>query len=68
MVLRYTLVYITDILPMFIRNIVIVKLEIFLEELLVLKREFFFAFTFYNILMLSVQLNFVSQSVLYCGA
>ena len=49
MVLRYTLVYITDILPMFIRNIVIVKLEIFLEELLVLKREIFCSFPFYVI-------------------
>ena len=46
MVLRYTLVYITDILPMFIRNIVIVKLEIFLEELLVLKREIFLRLLF----------------------
>ena len=32
MVPRYTLAYITDILPMFIRNIAIVKVEIFLKK------------------------------------
>ena len=69
MVLWYTLVYITDILPMFIRNIVIVKVEIFLEELLVLKREncLRLLFTVCNF-MLRVRLNFVGQLVLYSGA
>ena len=69
MVPRYTLVYITDILPMFIRYITIVKMEIFLEELSVLKREncFRLLFTVCNF-MLSVLLKFVSQSVLYSGA
>ena len=54
---------------MFIRNIAIVKVEIFLEELSVLKREncFRLLFTVCN-LMLSIWLNFVSQSVLYSAA
>ena len=39
MVPRYILVFITDVLPMFIRNIAIIKVEIFQEELLVLKWE-----------------------------
>ena len=54
---------------MFIGNFAIVKVEIFLEELSVLKREncFRLLFTVCN-LMLSVQLNFVSQSVLYSAA
>ena len=69
MVLRYTLVYITDILPMFIQNIAVVKVEIFLEELSVLKCEncFHLRFTVCNF-TLSVWLNFVSQSVLYSAA
>ena len=37
-----TLIYITDMLPMFIRNIAILNVEIFHEELSVLKRENYF--------------------------
>ena len=41
MVPQYTLVYITDILPMFIRKIAIIKGEILQEKLSVLKQENF---------------------------
>ena len=53
---------------MFIRNAAIIKVEIFHEELPVLKREncFRFLFAVCNF-MLSIRLNFVSQSVLYSG-
>ena len=69
MVPLYTLVYITDILPMFIWNIAIVKVDIFLEELSVLKCEncFHLLFTVCNF-MLSERLNFVSQWVRYSAA
>ena len=65
-VLRYTLVYITDILLVFIQNTAIIKEVIFLKELSVLKREncFCLLFTVCNF-MFSIRLNSVGQSVLY---
>ena len=68
-VLRYTLVYITDILLVFIQNTAIIKEGIFLEELSVLKRQnsFCLLFTVCNF-MFCVRLNFVGQSVLYSSA
>ena len=64
MVLPYTLVYITDILPMFIRNIVILTAGIFHKELSVLTRENCFCLLLtVCYLMLSIQLNFVTESV-----
>ena len=68
-VLPYTLVYITDILLVFIQNTAIIKEGIFLEELSVLKREncFCLLFTVCNF-MFSVRLNFVGRSVLYSSA
>ena len=69
MVTRYTLVYITDRLTMFIQNIMITTTGIFQEELLILTREnCFYLLLIVCYLLLSVQLNFVVQSVLYSGA
>ena len=59
----------TDILPMFIRNIAIITAEIFQEELLVLTRKKCFCLlSTVRYLMLSVQLSFVVLLVLYSGA
>ena len=64
-----TLVYITHIMPMYIRYVAIVMLGIFHEELSVLIRQNFFCLLFAVCnFILSVQLNFVVESVLYSGA
>ena len=69
MVPRYTLVYISDILPMFIQNIAIITAGIFHEELLVLTRENCYCLLLtIRYLLLSIGLNFVVQLVLYSGA
>ena len=68
-VLRYTLVYITDILLVFTQNTAIIKEGIFLEELPILKRENCFCLLFTVCkFMFSVRQNVVSQSVLYSSA
>ena len=69
MVLQYTLVYISDISLMFFQNIAIIKVAIFIEELLVLKWENCFCLLFMVCnFMVRVWLNFVSQLVLYSVA
>ena len=69
MVLPYALVYITDLLLMFIHNIAIIKLGIFPQRTFSFQAEKLFLFTIYVCnFMFSVRLNFVSQLVLYYGA
>ena len=63
---RCTLVYITDVLPMYIRNVVIVMLGIFHEELSVsIRLNCFCLLSAVCYFILSVRLNFVGQSVLF---
>ena len=69
MVPRSTLVYLTDFLPMFIRNTAIITAGIFFEELSVLTQEnCYWLLLTVCYLLLSVGLSFVVQSVLYSDA